>query len=597
MCGLVGFVQKEPNEKLLIELVNSITHRGPDDSGYTIINLGSSYLHLGSSRLSINGLNDGKMPMETDQGVIVYNGELFDIKKIKGYLRNEIKSTNDTIHLLSLLDQENVSCINNLNGMFAFAYYNKKSNELILSRDKLGIKPLYFGSNENFPIYFSSEIKPLIKNSLVANETSLDNIYETLAFGGIPKPSGFIEGINSLERNSYVVFKNSSISIFQNESNLKNNVYQKFQKNNFNEIFSEVIEDHLSADVDVNILLSGGIDSSLLCYFASEYFRRKVKVFTLVFDNRYFSEENKSDVLSRDLNIEQIKFQYPANKNNEIIEELFDILPEPILDPSIIPSYFLSKSVSKYTKAVISGDGADELFGGYEWYRALKAKELLRLFGIKNSFFKSLNIYSTNKISLSTKLDRFSKIYHQNLGVQLLMWQNSSSFMEDYLNDKLYMSYLKKQGLESNNINDIRYIDLDIFLYTNILKKSDTASMLNGLEIRPPFLDDRLIEYALSLNFQNQFTVRKTKVNLRSTLNDFNSTLSKYPKHGFSHDFQNWSLEVGLPYLKTYQNDFEILNNLKNVEDAYFNTHSGIRDIWKLYSIFKWIEVNGTNVK
>jgi len=596
MCGIIGFISKGRKEDLIKNLVNSITHRGPDDNDYLIIDLGNGFLHLGSARLSINGLNDGKMPMESDSGIIIYNGELFEINKLKNLIKRQTNTSNDTKHLLNLLDQEGVNALNHLNGMYSFAYFNKKNNELILHRDNLGIKPLYFGKSVNYPLVFSSEIKPLLENQLIENITSLESIYDTLAYGGIRKNNEFIKNLKSLDKNSYVLYKNENFSINKIINTLPEGNEEKFEINKFNTLFGEVVNDHLTADVDVNILLSGGIDSSLLSYFASQNFNKKVKVFTLAYENSNFNEEDRANKLAKSLELEHVKLKFPTEKNTEIIDDLIHRLPEPILDPSIVPTYYLSKEVSKYTKAVLSGDGADELFGGYEWYRAMKIKEILTKFRLKNTQLNFLNVNLSSHLGIFTKLNRFSTLYHKNFAQQQLIWQNSSPLFKRFIENDYYDEYIYNKKLNKFSYNNLRDIDIDIYLYTNILKKSDTASMLNGLEIRPPFLDRRLVEYALRLDFKKQFSIFQTKLNLRNVLKQFNKTQSNFTKKGFTHDFKDWSLNVGIPYLKTYSKDFEIIKELDSFDNEYFLSHAGIRDVWKLYSVFKWLDINKTDV-
>ena len=166
MCGLVGFVSYKEEEELIKNLVNSIAHRGPDEQDYKIIKVGNQFIHFGSARLSVVGESTGRMPMvDSDNNMIVYNGELYDLHRLRNKISKNINSTSDTLHLFEYLKENDENNLNDLNGMFAFSFYNSKKNYLLLGRDKLGIKPIYYLESEEYPFFFSSEIKPLLNFS------------------------------------------------------------------------------------------------------------------------------------------------------------------------------------------------------------------------------------------------------------------------------------------------------------------------------------------------------------------------------------------------------------------------------------------------
>ena len=601
MCGIVGFVSKTKMNNLINSLTQEMSHRGPDAINTSISKIGDSYLHLGSARLSITGLEDGDMPMKDNEGnVLVYNGEIYELDKLrKKYLLN-LNTVSDTRHLLSFLSKEDVSEINNLNGMYAFAYFDKNREKIIIGRDKLGIKPLYFGSNENFEFYFSSEIKPLLSNKIIKNELSKNSINNYLYLGGITAFEGFFSELNTQLPGSYTKYENKKVikNIKLSKKLIKQNDF-KHNQESFHKLFEEALQDQLTAEVPVNILLSGGIDSSLIALYAKKYLKRDVTAYSLGYENKYYDESSKAVDVSEKIDINLVEFNFPVNENEEIIEKLLNELPEPIADPAVIPNYYLAEKVSDYTKVVVSGDGADELFGGYEWYRgALYSKYIPKVVSsLLNQFFlrtKENNEY----ISSKEKIRLFDLGNGRDFASMMLLWQNH--LPSEILNDQIqtYKEYNKDLGFNKNfDYNDLRSFDIKNYLYSNILKKSDISWMLNSIEVRPVFLDDRIFNFAHEIDNSNNFNFLNTKTFLKDILKAEIKDYNFHKKHGFSHDFGDWTYNVGLKYLEKEWSDFEEVNRLitylkNNKENKYFAS----RYVWKFYSLFKWIKLNKVSI-
>lgn len=602
MCGIVGFVSKSKDLNLIREITQSISHRGPDEISTEIVSFGKNFLHLGSARLAITGLGDGNMPMHDKHGnILIYNGEIYGLDKLKSEFNINLNSKSDTRHLLYLLRNEYPESLRKINGMFAFAYLNKDDEKLVISRDKFGIKPLYVGSNHNFRFFFSSEIKPLIDNKIVSSETSEDQITEYLHLGGITRKSGFISNIRTLSPGSFSVY--SSSGDIENNNFVEKNSKQVTKKSSieeFKNIFCEVLDNQLEAEVPVNLLLSGGVDSTLIAIFAKKYLNKDVTAFTMGYQNNIYDERTNSGKVVKELSINNVQFEFPEEQNEKLIEELLYKLPEPIADPSIVPSYYLSKKVSEHTKVVISGDGADEIFGGYEWYRGAFISSKIPKIGYP--FLKSLKAtldkVSNNYIPYSQMIELLDLSKDLPLSLKILLWQNyiPSHNIEPQINS--YSNHLRDFDLtEINNINNLKDVDINNFLYSNVLKKSDTASMLNGLEIRPIFLDNRIVEFSKGLNFFQNVDSFKTKLFLRDVLKSELPNLKIQKKKGFAHNFGNWTDNVGVKYLRENWSDNEHVNSLikyldKNNETDYFKS----RYVWKFYSLFKWIEINKVKI-
>ena len=249
--------------------------------------------------------------------------------------------------------------------------------------------------------------------------------------------------VKTLDKDEFLKFNNEKIKLHKTDPgvNISNNKKDNFDNLKFDNILTNVLKDHLSADVDVNILLSGGIDSTLLSLYSRNYLNNSTKAFTLTYKNKIYNEEHRANAVVEKLGIKHIKFEYPVEQNEQIIDDLIKKLPEPILDPSIVPTYYLSKKVSEHTKAVISGDGADELFGGYEWYRALKVRALIPSSVLK--LFSTMKLDQTSNLGLIKKISKFFNSYYEEDLIQLLVWQNLSPFMKNNINTDIYGDYLK----------------------------------------------------------------------------------------------------------------------------------------------------------
>lgn len=596
MCGIVGFVSYKKEEGLIRELTDSIAHRGPDEADFTIFQKDNYYVHFGSSRLSIVGENAGKMPMnDTSGNLLVYNGELYDLQKTRLKIDKNLATTSDTVHLFEYLKQNSNDNLSDLNGMFAFSFYDSKDNSVLLCRDKLGIKPLYYMETDRYPLVFSSEIKPLLLSGFSEKKISKKSLENFLLFGGNNYFSNLLTDIKSLEPGCYFKWSISNSSL-----NKYYNISKKSGENiNLEDLLSTVIDDQLKADVSVDLLLSGGIDSSIIAYIAKSILGKDVKAFSLSFQNKRFDESHKSVKIAEDLNLEHEIIEFSEEQNYEVIDELMYKLPEPIGDPSIVPTYYLNKIVSQHTKAVLTGDGADELFGGYDWYRAQKISPYINssLESLFVAFAKIVDtLISDKNIPISDKVELFFSGQKYAKGEEVLHWQNTFTSLID--SHSIFTKYLGKLDLSSakNRYDVTQLIDLQTYLYTNILKKSDTASMLNGLEVRPVYLDDRILDYSLSKNQKENTDLLKSKKELRKVAARF-TNIHNQKKQGFSHDFSLWINNIGIPFLNSIDDDHEVVANFLNSIDSKDNFSSiDERNIWRLFSFYKWIDINGVKL-
>ena len=602
MCGVVGFVSRERKANLIKEFVKKVEHRGPDNLDSKIIAVNNKFLHLGSARLSIRGGKSENMPMVSKMNnFIIYNGEIFDTKFLYSKLDSPISYISDTRMVLDLLDGD-INNVSHLNGMFAFAYFDSINEKLYLCRDKLGIKPLFY-IIKNDEIYFSSEIKSLIDTSNVSLEVSQDSVSKIFLFNGL-KVDHNLGGIKSVKPGELIEFdlkKNTTSSRIFKIENANSDLDL-----DFNELFKLVISDHLEADTPVDLFLSGGIDSSLIALTVKKELNREVRHFSLAFEDLSYDESELIKRIASDLNLDSLIFKFEKKNIDSYVSEAIQNMNSLVLDYSFIPTYILSKLSSKHTKAVLSGDGADELFGGYEWYRGIYYYNLLP-FSLKKYIFnlvRSLDLNGQNYgySTIYDKINLFFKYISNDPYVQMLIWQSPySNFQKkdaDIISNEI-QAIVSENNLISENL---RNIDLNNYLYSNILPKVDTASMANSLEVRPPFLDERIVKFALSNKNTNKIKFN-TKQFLKNHLKNTNlSYLNNYKKHGFGFPVAWWLKNYGLEEIRQMYKDNSLIyldkdkqhvNNLVNKKNININEY---RELWSYYIVSKWFKNNNIKV-
>lgn len=602
MCGVVGFTSKKRNIKLISELMEKLSHRGPDNKDYIEIKFGNSYLYLGSTRLSIRGDETCNMPLSNEDGnVIIYNGEIFDIKTLSNDFNLSLEK-NDTYFLLESLSKKEFN-LNQVNGMYAFAFYNKLDDQLILARDRLGIKPLWYSFQDD-DIFFSSE-----QNNLLAliehKELSNKSIYNSLIFNGFSKGEGIFEEIKQLSPGHKLTLNSDKTYSIEKFNLLRSNGIEDQSNllNKFENLMIEVLDDHLQADTEVDLLLSGGIDSGILAYLTKNKLKKNLRHFSVKFENKSFDESNTFQKLSKKLELDPIVFEIKNNDIPAIVNDALENMNSLVLDPSFIPTHFLSKKTSNYTKAVISGDGADEIFGGYEWYRAIKIKEGFPFFdnGLVAKFLKFIfeNNNSTNYLGIPEKINSFYKSNHDDPLIQTLIWQSSLQNINDEVIEIIYQNINSYTDLFSNN--SLQNLDMNFYMYTNIIPKIDIAGMANGLEIRPPYLDDRIIEFGK--NIKTHTSLFKTKLFLREYIENTDiSFLNSKKKHGFAFPLSVWFKLQGYDYLNNkLKSNNKFLDFLKTKEDlSFLNSklklnNNELRLAWSIYVILNWLDKNEIN--
>ena len=595
MCGITGF---NWNDKVLIKkITKQLAHRGPEYQGeYT-----DNYLSLGHRRLSIIDLSDsGKQPMSNSNKnlQIVFNGEIFNYEELKKDLikkNYKFKSNSDTEVLLNGYSEYGKKILNKINGQFAFAIYDKIKNKLFLSRDQLGINPLYyFWDKKKF--IFSSEIKGIIAatNKLEINRDQLNNYFIY----------GHTDSSNSIFKNIYKLSPGSYMEFDLKKNNFKINRYFKFKYNyNYNDskinsneflrLFESSVKSRLISDVPVGAFLSGGVDSSAVVAIASKY-KKNLNTFSVSFDVDKFDESAYSKEISKKFKTKHRMIRFNSKKLKNTLKKLTFHYDEPFGDPSAVPTFILSNFAKKYVTVSLSGDGADELFGGYTTYKNYR---LLLIQKIYPKFINKLIHPLLNKLIPNSKLYHFFEIgsYPPELKYARLMSGITKNQCKKYFNidnEKILSNY--------SNSNELNYLDfaqdtdINQYLTNNCLTKVDRASLGNALEVRPPFLDKSIIDFSSKIKPSLRIRKNITKYFLKKSLENLLPEKILYrKKQGFALPLKKYFNTELNDFVKKYTIDYNSHNyiNVKNLKSDFNSLlDNNPKLIWRIMMFNLWYE-------
>jgi asparagine synthase (glutamine-hydrolysing) len=509
MCGITGVIKFNKIDSNLIKLqLESIKHRGPNENGYWQNE--NDNIFIGSTRLSILDLRpEAKMPQHFNQFHIVFNGELYNYKEIRNRLiaKNYYFSTNsDTEVVLKAYAEWGESCLSDLEGMYAIAIYDETKRKLFLARDIAGEKPLYYWNHSN-GFSFASELKALFCDDDLVRKINYSSLFEYLQFGYIGNENSIIEGVKKLKPGHFLNYdlftKKIEVKQFWALPKFDSTKVQSPKEliAKLDGLLHNSIENQMVADVPVGVLLSGGVDSSLITAIASQITTEKLKTFTISFPKfSKFDESQYSQQIAKYYGTEH--FELPAGEvTPDIIDEIIEFLDEPMADSSLIPTYIVSKLTKKYVTVALSGDGGDELFGGYPIY---KRRLQVNNSGIQKKLVNTFkNAISNLPLGLKGRNYLLEYSSTENGLNQPLFFDSHS--LKKLLCPKVFELFEQTNQPNDNTID----IDLDIiskatrddflnYLPDDILVKTDRMSMANSLELRTPFLDKNIIEFAFS---------------------------------------------------------------------------------------------------
>tara|TARA_Y100001968_G_C19450752_1_gene768413 strand:- start:4791 stop:6656 length:1866 start_codon:yes stop_codon:yes gene_type:complete len=559
MCGIVGVCSGRPieNRYWLHSAIKSLSHRGPNATGELWSR--DFCVGFGHSRLSIIDLSErGNQPFinKRHQISLIFNGEIYnhkDLRKILIDRGHSFTSNSDTEVLILSYIEWGINCLSKLNGAFSFALHDQKKAIVLLSRDRSGEKPLYF-YKDHLSLYFASELKALFKNKALPRQIDITGLNSYLIHGFSAGERSLVKGYRKLLPGHNLIFDlNKGDFNIKRYWDLPQEQYSSdLSKEDLIGFLEELLEDsvkkQLISDVPSGILLSGGIDSSLITAMASRNFE-KINTYNISFSGySKFDESYKARTIANYFGTNHIEL----NAEPSCIENLYylsEIFDEPIIDSSIIPTYLIYKLVSNHSTVVLGGDGGDELFGGYDhYYKFLIMEEISNLLPsrMKSILGKYSNKFLPSDLSISMYLSNMTTDFNTSLP-NIPCYFNQEyriNLFGQYLNHNIdKSSYLTKPLINpKNTVQRLTRQDFYNYLASDILVKIDRTSMANSIEARAPFLDYRIIDFAYkSIPASYKVSSKQTKIILRKMASRLlPSGIHKQQKNGFNIPLRDW---------------------------------------------------------
>ena len=621
MCGITGIVQfnreKAIAPAVLKNMCDSIYHRGPDDDGlYMSRNVG-----LGFRRLSIIDLSTGHQPLsnQNETVYIVFNGEIYNYleqrQKLiqKGYI---FKTTTDTEVILHLYEEYGVDCLQYLRGMFAFAIWDSNKQQLFCARDRFGIKPFYYYSDQE-KFVFGSEIKAILKSNDIDKTISIDALDSYFAFGYITSDLSIYKNIKKLQPAHYLLLSLKDKPVIEINRYWEIHFdpdYSKSEnrwKEEIQACFSETVKLHMISDVPLGAFLSGGIDSSSVVAMMAKNSDRPVKTFSIGFKEQKFNELKYARELANKYGCEHHE-QIVEPESIGLLSKLVSAYDEPFADSSAIPTYYVSQLARKHVTVALSGDGGDELFAGYTGYTKFKKIRSFPL-NFRGSIANKViwgNIH--NLIPHSTKgkgLMYFLSQPKEYAFAYQTSWteqERSELFGHSDENRNKLATELFKVGILQNKknhdfISNLQYLDMKTYMVDDILTKVDRASMMNSLEVRVPILDHKFAELTFKIPSELKLKRNEKKYILKKAMENYlPQSILSHPKQGFGVPLSLWFKGD----LKEFVNDtllsqHALISNYLDtnyVKKIVLEDRKGKRDfnskIWSLIIFEEWLKQN-----
>jgi asparagine synthase (glutamine-hydrolysing) len=564
MCGICGFVSFEPEhntDKLILQKMNgTLRHRGPDDEGY----YQDSRASLAMRRLSIIDLRTGQQPISNEAGDIwvVYNGEIYNFQTLRTQLEKSghiFKTKSDTEIVVHAYEEYGDDCLKHFNGMFALALWDARKSRLLLARDHMGIKPLYYWAGQD-QLVFGSELKALIVHPDVPRRINPAAIDLFLSLEYIPSPLTIYENVFKLPPGHRLVLEGNKLDVspFWDVPVQPLGMDEGECAETLAGLMRDAVGMRMISDVPLGAFLSGGIDSSSVVGFMSQFSSQPVQTFSIGFQDASYNELPYAEAVARHFGTEH-HVELLAPDVSSLAEELVRHHDEPFADTSIFPTYLVSKLARQHVKVALSGDGGDELFGGYDTYRA---EQLSRVYAklpkvvrrdVMPAFAGMLPPQPAKKGAIN-KVKRMIEGASMDPALQHTRWM---IFMNDRDKDSLYQAELKMvldQGSTSafferhfqqagsfDTLARQQYVDMKTYLADDILTKVDRMSMAVSLEARVPLLDHRIVEFALNLPPHMKLNRSRTKIIMRRAVKRLVPDLViEKPKEGFSIPMKHW---------------------------------------------------------
>ena len=600
MCGITGFINKEKNKKSIIEKMSKrISHRGPDSEGFYI----DDDIALAHRRLSIIDLEGGIQPLynEDKSKVIIFNGEIYNYIELTKQLKDDghkFKTSSDTEVLIHGYEKWGKDLPKHLRGMFAFAIYDIKKKELFLARDNFGIKPLYYAYMNN-TFMFASEIKSFLDHPCFTKELNERLIAPYLSFSFTPTNETFFKGVFRLEPGCTLTYKDNKITIdkYFNLTFKENDKSFDECVDDIKNIMEDSVNHHMLADVEVGSFLSSGIDSSYLVSLANPD-----KTYTVGYDLPSYNEINYAKDLADRLGIKNTSKKITKEEYMKIIPKIMYHMDEPTSDPAAVALYFVANLARKDVKVVLSGEGADEFFGGYNTYREevdFKIYNKIPYF-IRHIISKVCSLLPEVR-GINFLVRRGQKLEDNYIGVNKVFSEKECKKVLTSpitLKNKDITKNVYDEFKDESNIIKMQAIDINYWLIKDILQKADKMTMANSLEGRVPFIDKEVFKVASSLPFDYKVTKENTKVALREAAKSVIPNESyKKKKLGFPVPIRNWMREddVYNEIKKTFLSEsaakfFNQKYMIKLLDQHKNKKKDNYRKVWTAYIFLKWYQ-------
>ena len=609
MCGFAGYINNYATfDKMAVikAMADRIVHRGPDDAHYYV----DDDISLGFRRLSIIDLEGGRQPILNEDGslVLLFNGEIYNYQSIREDLLKAghvFKTKTDSEVILHGYEEYGKKVLDRLRGMFAFIIWNKQTKELFGARDIFGIKPFYYYKKDG-EFLFGSEIKSFLSHPKFEKELDEDMIPLYLSYEYIPDERTIFKNVYKLPGAHCFTYKDGKLEVeryYHIRYNIEEDKSLEYWEDAITKEFSESVAMHQISDVEVGCFLSSGVDSS---YVVKEISKgtKKVKTFSVGYEEEKYSELPYAQDFSSVIGVQNIANKVSADEFFDAVPEIQYFMDEPLPNPSEIPLYFLAKNARKYVKVVLSGEGADELFGGYPMYLAgghfdryahkvpRPVRKALGTVARHAPNFKGRNFLIRGAMEPYQRFMRANYVFQS---------AERQKYLKRPIATKLPEEYSKRYFDEVPNLDEptqLQYVDMHTWMIYDILLKADRMSMANSLELRVPFLDRKMLELSTRIPTRYRAANETTKIALRgAAIKQLPERTANKKKLGFPVPLNDWLREdkyynkVKAAFQSDIAEKFFVTDELLRLLDDHKNGKAlNMQKIWSFYTFIVWYE-------
>lgn len=616
MCGIAGYTKLDhPVEPGRIAgAIHSIRHRGPDQQGWHE----SALIALGTARLAIIDVSHGDQPIFANGGdsVIVFNGEVYNHAELRRELEalgHRFDTRSDTEVVLKAFLEWDTQAFERLRGMFGLAIWTESRRRLVLARDRMGIKPLYI-YHRGRDLYFGSELKTILHHPEIPRQLDLNGLSYYLSLNWVPSPYTLVEGIEKVAPGEFIDWRDGQIHRapywslrFEPQASWTMGAAME----RLDALMRESVKEHLISDVPLGVWSSGGLDSSAVLHYAAELAPR-IKTFSVSFRGHSHDESVYFREVAKHYGTEHHEFDLNAEENlASTIEQMSYYSDEPSADAGALPVWYLSQMTRQHVTVALSGEGADELFGGYLTYRAdALARQMRRVPAwMRRRGLGLLRLWpvSDDKISLEYKAKRFLEGSLLGPAEAHLYWNGTFGARRKqnlyraahYPSPGALMNTLPTEAFRCGELNRYLWLDQRYYLADDILYKCDRMSMAHSLEVRPPFLDHRIVEFAATLPEELKLQGGTLKRVLRELMrNKLPRAVIQRPKEGFDIPTHKWFRGVLRPMMEDVLSDDAVratglfdAGAIRRVKEDHLNRRASLGyPLWGLLTLFLWMK-------